>query len=147
VTVRVSPRLRALLGHSLSGEFARYFASGLVALAVDFSLYVCLTEFAGWHYLASAVAAFCAGLATVYLFSISWVFRHRRVGRVAHEFLLFAAIGLAGLALTGGILYTLTDIAGLDYRLSKVAAAALVFLFNFGSRKFLLFRIPGASKP
>ena len=138
---------RALASRSLAGEFARYFAAGLAALGVDFALYVGLTELAGWHYLVSATAAFCAGLATVYFFSIRWVFRERRIERNSHEFVLFAAIGIAGLALTAGVLYALTDIFGLDYRLSKIASAALVFMFNFGCRKFFLFRRPRNGDP
>lgn len=122
------------------GEFARYFAAGLVALCVDFSLYIALTEIAGWHYLVSGTVAFCAGLTTVYLFSIRWVFRTRRHKRGVREFLLFSLIGIVGLLLTTGVLYVFTDILGLDYRLSKLVATAIVFVFNFGCRKFFLFR-------
>ena len=146
VLARLEERVRAAAAHSLAGEFARYFASGLLALGIDFSLYVALTELAGWHYLVSAIVAFCAGLATVYFFSIFWVFRERSIGPGSREFLLFSAIGLVGLALTAAVLYTLTDVLGLDYRLSKIASAALVFLFNFGCRKFFLFRRPRTRK-
>jgi putative flippase GtrA len=139
---RFEARARAMLSHPVAGEFARYFTAGLVALGVDFTLYVAFTELAGWHYLASATVSFLAGLSTVYLFSILWVFRERQIRRNSHEFLLFAAIGLVGLALTAVVLYIFTDIFGIDYRLSKIAAAALVFMFNFGCRKFFLFRAP-----
>lgn len=140
---RVGRGLRSLASHSVAGEFARYFAAGLVALVVDFTLYVALTEIAGWHYLVSATAAFCAGLTTVYLFSIFWVFRTRRVEHPWHEFGIFAAIGVVGLGLTNGVLYVLVDFLGIDYRLSKIAATAVVFLFNFGCRKVFLFNAPG----
>ena len=133
-------RMRALIASPLAAEFTRYFASGLIALCVDFSLYVALSELAGWHYLASAAAAFGAGLTTVYLFSVFWVFRQRRFEHRSHEFLLFAAIGIVGLALTTVVLYMLTDIVGLDYRISKIGSVGIVFIFNFGCRKFLLFR-------
>ena len=113
-----------------------------MALSVDFALYVALTELAGWHYLASATVAFCAGLATVYVFSIAWVFRKRRLQSNSHEFFVFSAIGVIGLGLTAGILYVLTDISGMDYRLSKIVAAACVFLFNFSCRKLFLFSAP-----
>ena len=124
---------------TLAGEFGRYFAAGILALGVDFSLYVALTELAGWHYLASATAAFCTGLVTIYFFSILWVFRERGLRRKTHEFALFAVIGIAGLGLTVGALYLLTEIFGLDYRFSKIVSTGLVFLFNFGCRKFFLF--------
>ena len=140
----LAARIRTLASHSLAGEFARYFGAGLVALCVDFTLYVALTEWAGWHYLVSATAAFCAGLTTVYLFSIFWVFRERRIRQGSREFILFSLIGIAGLALTAVVLYVLTDVFKLDYRLSKIGAAAVVFLFNFGCRKYFLFRNPRA---
>lgn len=143
----IEARARALISHSLAGEFARYFVAGLVALGVDFSLYIVLTELAGWHYLVSATAAFCAGLGTVYLFSILWVFRERRIAHGAHEFALFAVIGIAGLALTTAVIFVFTEIAGLDYRLSKIVSAALVFLFNFGCRKYFLFHTPPNDGP
>lgn len=130
---------------SVAGEFGRYFAAGLIALTVDFSLYVALTELAGWHYLVSGAVAFCAGLLTIYFFSIFWIFRKRRVDRRLNEFGIFAVIGIVGLALTTGVLYFLTEALGLDYRLSKIVSAGLVFLFNFGSRKFFLFRTPANS--
>ena len=131
--------LRTVASTAVAGEFARYIAAGLVALCVDFTLYVALTELAGWHYLLSATAAFCAGLTTVYLFSIFWVFRERRLAQTWHEFAVFAAIGIVGLGLTAGVLFVLVDLVGIDYRVSKIVAAAMVFLFNFGSRKFFLF--------
>ena len=138
----IEARARVLVSHSLAGEFARYFVAGLVALGIDFSLYVALTELAGWHYLVSATAAFCAGLGTIYLFSVVWVFRERRVAHGAREFAVFAVIGIAGLALTTAVIFVFTEIAGLDYRLSKIVSAALVFLFNFGCRKYFLFHTP-----
>lgn len=137
---RLGARIAALFAHSLAGEFARYFAAGLIALVVDFFLYVLLTEAAGWHYLASATLAFCAGLGTIYLFSVRWVFRARPARRSGREFALFTAIGIVGLGLTYAVLYGLTDGLGLDYRLSKIASAGVVFVFNFGCRKFFLFR-------
>ena len=136
---RLGSRLRSMASHTVAGEFARYIAAGLVSLGVDFTLYVALTEISGWHYLASATVAFCAGLATVYLFSIFWIFRARRIEEVWREFALFSVIGIAGLALTAGVLFVLVDLIGIDYRISKIVAAAMVFLFNFACRKVFLF--------
>ena len=139
---RLERRARALLGAAPAGEFLRYFAASAAGLCVDFGLYVALTRHAGWHYLASAAAGFCAGLATVYALSVLWVFGQRRLRNGWHEFALFALIGLAGLALTELVLYACTGLVGLDYRVSKIFAAGLVFLFNFGCRKLLLFTHP-----
>jgi putative flippase GtrA len=136
-------KISSLTSLAVAGEFARYVAAGLVALGVDLALYIALTEWAGWHYLVSATFAFCAGLATVYLFSIFWVFRTRSSRNATLEFAVFLAIGIVGLALTAGVLFVLVDFLGVDYRLSKIAAAAVVFLFNFSCRKIMLFNAPG----
>lgn len=123
----------------LGREFLRYFAASAAGLAVDFGLYVGLTQGLGLHYLQSAAAGFCAGVLTVYTLSVLWVFSERRLSSGWQEFALFALIGLAGLALTELVLYACTELVGIDYRLSKVVAAGLVFMFNFGCRKLLLF--------
>jgi putative flippase GtrA len=128
---------RAVPGRAL--ELVRYAGASAAAFAVDFGLYVGLTELAGWHYLVSAAAGFCAGAVTVYGISIAWVFSERRLADSPWEFPVFWTVGLAGLALTELILYAATGVMGMDYRLSKLLAAAFVFFFNFGLRKRLLF--------
>lgn len=122
-----------------AAEFLRYFAASAAALGVDFGLYVGLTEFSGWHYLVSGAAGFCAGVTTVYVISVAWVFSERRFQTIGWEFAIFATIGIVGLALTELVLYGCTDLIGIDYRLSKVVASGIVFLFNFGARKLILF--------
>lgn len=132
-------RIPQRLPGQLSTEFLRYIAASAAGLGVDFSLYVGLTELAGWHYLVSAVGGFCAGAASVYALSVAWVFSERRFRRSDFEFLIFVGIGVLGLGITELVLYVGTELSGLDYRLSKVFAAGTVFLFNFCLRKLILF--------
>lgn len=121
-------------------EFLRYFAASALALAVDFSLYVGGVQWLGLHYLLSAAIGFLSGLTVVYVVSIRWVFAHRSVGRSwQKEFVLFAAVGILGMALNELVLYVGVDLLGADYRLSKIASAGIVFMFNFALRKSLLF--------
>ena len=49
----------------------------------------------------------------------------------------FLAFSLAGLMLNDACMYILVA-GGIDYLMAKVAAAALVMAWNFGSRKALL---------
>jgi putative flippase GtrA len=121
-------------------EFIRYFGASALALGVDFSLYAGGVKYLGMSYLVSAAIGFFAGLCVVYVLSIRWVFRHRKIGQSwRKEFILFAVIGVLGMALNEGILYASVDGLGLDYRLAKVISAGLVFMFNFACRKALLF--------
>ena len=120
-------------------EGLRYFAASALALAVDFGSYSGLIRLAGVDYLVAAPIGFALGLATVYALSIRWVFRQRRLVNARAEFLLFALIGLAGMALNQGIVYAGVEMFALSPELAKIVSAGLVFCFNFASRKLLLF--------
>lgn len=128
------------IGSSALHEFIRYFVASLIALAVDFGTLWALTSLAGVSYLISGAIAFTIGLAVVYILSVFWVFSARNVRNRSVEFLLFAVIGVVGLALNEAILYALTTVFGLFYLLSKAASVIVVFSWNFAARKWLLFR-------
>jgi putative flippase GtrA len=129
----------------LSGEVARALVVSAVALVVDYGLMVALHELAGIYHLLAAAAGFGVGLTTNYLLSVTWVFRSRSVASPWLEFSIFAAIGVAGLALTVGIMYLGTDLLGGPYWLVRVVAVGLVFAWNFGARKLALFRAEKAT--
>ena len=123
------------------GEFIRYGLASAAALAVDFGTLIFCTEVLGLHYLASAAIGFSLGIVVIYRLSTRWVFAHRRFDNAATEWTIFVLIGVAGLILNQVNMAVLTEWAGLPYQLSKVASTGLVFCFNFGARKALLFTI------
>ena len=125
--------------NSLSAQFLRYFVVGGVAFVADFALLYLLTELAELHYLFSASVAFIAGVAVNYALSVTWVFDHRSVDNRMHEFVIFAVIGIVGLAFNAALMWLFTELVGFHYLESKMVATALILLFNFGARKALLF--------
>jgi len=129
---------------SLAGEGTRYLLASAVAFGVDFAAYVALIRLAGWHYLLAAPAGFAFGLLAIYVLSIRWVFRVRRLRDTRLEFAMFAAIGLLGMAVNEAVIYAAVEHAGLSFELAKVASAAVVFSINFTLRKLLLFTRYGA---
>lgn len=132
--------MRWLERSTTTGQFARYLVVGALAFAIDFGALYAFTEFAHLHYLASAAIAFVLGLITNYALSRAWVFQNRTLSSTSMEFLAFAAIGIAGLGLNEAGLWLLTERAHLHYMTSKIATTGVVFLWNFGARKALLFR-------
>ena len=124
----------------LSGEFVRYFMASGMALVVDAGTLFLLTQFLGMHYLVSAALGFILGLLTVYLLSIRWVFATRRIRNQHHELMLFTLIGIGGLGVNELGMYFLTEILLLHYMFSKLVVSFLVFTWNFGARKLMLFR-------
>ena len=107
-------------------QFVRYFFVGGFAFIVDFGLLYILTEYAGLHYLLSANLSFIAGLVVNYIISCIWVFNNSKFRNRIVEFLFFAAIGVVGI--------------GTHYMFSKIVAAAMVYLWNFFARKYLVFK-------
>ena len=128
---------------SLLGQFLRYLVTGGLAFVVDFGLFaLCLYEFE-WHYLLANLVGLIAGLVLNYALSILWVFtackRTFEKKKVA-EFMLFALVGFAGVGINQLLMYAMVDGFGLDEMLSKVIAAVLVLMWNFGARKLMLFK-------
>lgn len=121
-------------------QLVRYGVVAAVALAVDFGSLVALTEGAGLHYLVAAALGFLAGLVTNYLLSVHWVFGRRRLVDRRAEFAVFAGVGVAGLVWNVALIAGFTELAGLHYAASKAVATVLVFAWNFGVRRWLLFR-------
>lgn len=120
-------------------QFMRYVAIGGVAFVVDFAILLGLTEVLGWHYLLAATVGFIAGLAVNYLLAVRWVFDYRRLQSRRAEFVIFGLVGIAGLGLTNLLLYGMSDLMQLDYRVAKLITAAIVLAFNFSVRRALLF--------
>lgn len=123
----------------IAKEGIRYFVASALALGIDMATLGGLVYFAGMHYLLAAPLGFAAGLGLIYLLSVRWVFAERRLVDRRIEFTVFALIGLAGMAINELVLYVGVDRFGLSPVQAKVPSAALVFCFNFASRKILLF--------
>ncbi len=123
----------------LFSEMVRYSISGATAFVVDVSILYTLTEWFHLYYLISAALGFTFGTFTVYILSISWVFPVRAFDSHQKEFLVFALIGAVGLGFNELLIWTFTDFLHFYYLISKAFAAALVYTWNFTSRKWLLF--------
>jgi putative flippase GtrA len=122
-----------------AAELLRYFAVSAAALAVDTTALLLAANV--MHYLWAATLGFLLGAVTSYLLSVRWVFRHRRLAAFPKtEFAAFAAVGVAGLALNNLAIYAAVEYAGLSLLMAKAVAAILTFSFNFGLRKWGLFR-------
>lgn len=122
------------------GELARSLATSAVSFTLDFGVLILLTEVFGLFYLLSAAVSFSLGVTVSYILSVLWVFGYRRVRSKPLEYGLFVLIGAIGLGLNEALLWAFTEKLSIFYLLSKIAAAAIVFFWNFGARKLVLFR-------
>lgn len=128
---------------SLLGQALRYLVTGGLAFVLDFGLFFACYHLLEWHYLVANLIGLLAGLTLNYLMSTGWVFSacERNLGR--HKFgeiLVFSVIGFLGVGLNQLLMFVMVDELGFYASPSKLVAAAVVLVWNFGARKASLFR-------
>jgi len=124
------------------GQLVRYTIAGGLACVVDFAALYVMTELLHIHYLVSAALAFGLGSVTNYCTSTLWVFSKRAVQHRGLELAAFVFLGLIGLGINELVMYVCTDDLGLFFMYSKIVATGCTYVFNFASRKSLLFSPP-----
>ncbi len=121
-------------------QFFRYIFVGGIATVVDWGIFYFLqTTFPKTLYVSAAIS-FCSGLFVNYILSKLLVFTHCPIKSRLVEFLIYLVTGLVGLGLTEIILLMLIDGLNIHFMISKVTATVIVFIWNFGSKKILLYR-------
>lgn len=121
-------------------EAARYTAVSLIALGCDVALLAMLAT-SGVAHVPASMIGYTAGLFVHYALATRFVFRHRRYSaHVKVEFVIYATIGLVGLALTAGIVRA-GDALGAPLAVSKAAAVVVSFVAQYLLRRFVLFRV------
>jgi putative flippase GtrA len=128
---------------SLLGQFLRYLVTGGLAFVVDFGLFALCLYIWEWHYLLANLVGLVAGLVLNYTMSIVWVFtacERTLEKRKVMEFTLFALVGIAGVGINQLLMFLMVGVFDWNEMLSKMSAAVLVLMWNFGARKLMLFR-------
>lgn len=126
--------------HLLYLQFARYVVVGGAAFLVDFSALYLLTGLLGLHYLLAAAIAFILGLTVNYLLSCIWVFDRHTLQNPAAELIVFTIIGVVGLGFNEAIIWFVIEKVHWHYMIAKLISSSIVLFWNFGARRYLLFR-------
>ena len=135
-------------------QLVRSLAVGAAATVVDFVALIVLKEFLGFrnHTTAAVCIAFILGLLTNYLLSTFWAFRGLGTRKRGVEIVVFIIISLIGLVLNDVIVRFFEEFLGPRavfgsalaedkyYIIGKIVATVVVFIWNFGMRKLLLYR-------
>lgn len=124
---------------ALPVQAIKYAAAAFGGFVADYAVLLLLKEWAGLHYLLAVPIAFLAGIAVNYLIGVWFVFQRGNLSR-GKELLLFLTISLLALAVTEGSMYLFTDLLRIDYRISRLISGVVTYLFNFFSRRFLIYR-------
>lgn len=121
-------------------QIARFGVVGVIAFVIDYAVLLVLTELFHVHYLISSAIAFLVSVIFNYILSIAFVFETDKSRSKGAEFVLFALMSAGGLGINQAMMWLLTDVGTVAYQLSKLAATAVVMVYNFVTRKLFLER-------
>lgn len=122
----------------LINQILKFGVVGGTAFLIDYGLLFVLTEFAGIHYLISGTISFAASVIYNYILSVVWVFDPVGERSKAKDMAVFLILSVIGLGINQAIMWVLVELFGVYYMLSKIAATAIVMVYNFITRKIFL---------
>ncbi len=127
-------------------QVPRALVISIVAAGLDVLILALLVKHWGWPPVAAATVSYIFGGVVQYVCCSWWVFptapRNAVIG-----FTAFTLLSLVGLGITDGVIWLLNCRCSVHYLLAKCVALALAFVWNFSSRKYLLFRQQCDEKP
>lgn len=121
----------------LSVQLFKYLFVAVVAFLVDYGTLFILNSVLGLHHLFAAAMGFVLGLIVNYLLSMLFVFKAKTDNKVV-SFLIFLITGLIGLLMTLLLQYMFVDILFIPVLIAKLFTTAIVFFWNFFSRRITL---------
>jgi putative flippase GtrA len=114
---------------SLLLQWLRFVVVGAVNTLLSWSVYAAL-EHVGVPYLLASGLAFAVGALNSYVLNRRWTFRSR--GRPAPEAVRFFVIQCVGLGIDVGLLYTLTEDAGIHHLIAQGLVFPVASAVTFG---------------
>lgn len=146
-------KLQQLLIHKNDNLFVQFLRSlfvGGLATLVDFTIFYLLAIRLHLNPNLATTISFIFGMVVNYYFTQIWVFSYTPPN-LTKSFTVFAIIGVVGLILNNVLLYVMINyhiledtfkIVNQDYikLLAKTIATIIVYVWNFSSRKYFIFR-------
>jgi putative flippase GtrA len=121
-------------------SFIRSQMSSAIATAMDFAVFVFLTEIIKVYYVAAAAIAALAGAIISFFLGRNWAFS-RRDGRLTHQAVKYIITSSTSLVLNTYGIYALTEYAGVQYIYSKIIISLLVgVFFNFFMYRYFVYK-------
>lgn len=122
----------------LFAQFMKFGVVGALAFCIDYGLLALLTEVFGVNYLVSATISFTVSVVFNYLASMRYVFTHKEDMSRRREFVIFIILSVIGLLINNVCMWAGVELLGVQYLIVKIAATAIVMVWNFVTRKIFL---------
>lgn len=123
--------------NKLIQQLIKFGLVGGIAFVIDYGLLYACTEWLGIYYMISSVISFSVSVVFNYVASILWVFDIDSKKSKTRNFILFILFSLIGLGINQIIMWLGVEL-DYYYMVVKLAATAVVMVFNFITRKMFL---------
>ena len=120
-------------------QFLQSFVLGGLATVFELGVIWFLKEILGIHPVYSAALGYSTYIVINYIGSTKLIFHHRYFKNRFIELGIFVLIGLIGMMLYAQFMKFFWEYVGLHYLIACVCASPLVYIWNFFSRKYILF--------
>lgn len=117
----------------------KFLASGTIGVSVNLGLFHVLYVI-GVPYLAGSAAAFLCALLAGFVLQKYWTFEDHAPERLRSQFVQYAALALANLALNTGVVYMLVERLSVHYLIAQAIGAILVAFDSFIVYHMFIFR-------
>lgn len=118
----------------------RFIIAGSFTASIDMIILLTLHNYFEINYLVAAAIGFIVGSSLNYFISIRWVFYQGRHKNIFVEYFLFFLISSIALMLNQLIVYLSVEEMKLTVLLSKINSIIIVTVFNYASKKFIVFK-------
>lgn len=138
--------LRSLLSKSAVRQFMAYFCVGGISSVVEWVLFSVFANLFDIQYLLATVCAVIFSTLTNWLLGRWFVFKQneRFASKPVQEAAIIFVVAFIGLLFNLALMWLFVDVFGLDSGFlkvcSKMAATAIVFVYNFLVRKLVIYR-------
>jgi len=119
---------------------ARYLIVGGTCAVIDLAFFAVLLEWSGLNWFASATISFVIATTANYFLSIFFVFTSGARFAKPQEVGLVFLVSALGLAMNQMALWLFFEGFDIDVYLAKMLSTAVVFFWNFGMRRYVIFR-------
>jgi len=142
VTELMRKLVKFLFGKDLGSETIRYLAVGAITTVVNFAVFTLLYQAIKLNVTVSNVISISVAIVFAYAANKLVVFRRRSdsLAELALEFCKFVGSRLFTMALEVGAVELFYGALGLDARLGKLSAQAIVVIVNYLISKLIVFR-------
>jgi putative flippase GtrA len=129
--------IQAVFRKLFSSEFLKFAIVGGISALIEYSLYL---AFKLWmDYLVANILAFGITNIVTYILSKIYVFGSSNSNKVIEAALFFLCL-LGALMVSQFTLWVLVDYVGMDDRIAKAVAMSVAIVWNFFTRKYIVFR-------